>query len=264
MFVILKMLLRRLVLPPAGPVLLAAAGAWLALRHPAGRARRAGIALLACGLALLWLLSLPVVAGWLARAADRTAVLDAGRAQGAQAIVILGGGGARKSAPEYGGAPAAGAQLLERLAYGAYLAHRTGLPVLVTGSYAETEAMHATLSRQFQVAPRWIESHSRDTFQNAQYSAPLLAQSGVHRVLLVTSAAHAYRAAREFEAAGFTVVPAPVGAWVPQELNLFSFVPDMDALGRSTEGLYELSGDLARRLLAASHLRRQEGAAGGG
>ncbi len=259
MFVILKMLLRHLVLPPAGLVLLAAAGAWLALRHPAGRARRTGVALLAAGLALLWLLSLPLTAGWLARAADRTQVLDAARTQDAGAIVILGGGGARKSAPEYGGAPAAGAELLERLAYGAWLAHRTGLPVLVTGTFAETEAMHATLSRQFQVAPRWIESHSRDTFQNAQFSAPLLKQSGVQRVLLVTSAAHAWRAAREFEATGLQVVPAPVGPWVPQELNLFSFVPDMDALGRSTEGLYELSGDLARRLFAASGVRRHTG-----
>ena len=37
------------------------------------------------------------------------------------------------AAPEYGG-PAAGPGLLERLSYGAYVARRTGLPVLVSGT----------------------------------------------------------------------------------------------------------------------------------
>jgi uncharacterized SAM-binding protein YcdF (DUF218 family) len=255
-FVTVKTVARTLLLPPAGPALLAIAGAWLLTRRAAGLTRRAGIVLVACGLGSLWLLSLPVVADLLERAAEREPVLDEARAAGAQAIVILGGGSARPSAAEFGHAPTAGADLLERLAYGAYLARRTRLPVLVTGSPAEAEAMHTSLARDFGVTTRWIESHSYDTYQNAQFSTALLRESGVRRILLVTSAAHEYRAAREFEASGLEVIPAPTGVWAPPEPSALHYLPNVAALHRATEALYELIGDVARRLFAASHLRR--------
>ncbi len=255
-FVTVKSVVRTLLLPPAGPALLAIAGAWLLGRRAAGLTRRAGIVLVVCGLGSLWLLSLPVVADVLERGAEREPVLDEARAAGAQAIVILGGGTVRSSAPEFGHAPATGAELLERLAYGAYLARRTRLPVLVSGDPIEAQAMHTSLAREFGVATRWIESHSYDTFQNAQFSAPLLRESGVSRILLVTSATHEYRAAREFEACGLEVIPAPTGVWAPPEPSALHYLPNVAALKRSTEALYELIGDVARRLFAASHLRR--------
>jgi uncharacterized SAM-binding protein YcdF (DUF218 family) len=257
-FVTVKSVARTLLLPPAGPALLAIAGAWLLGRRRAGGlSRRVGIGLVVCGLGSLWLLSLPVVADVLERAAEREPVLDEARAADAQAIVILGGGTARPSAPEFEHAPMAGADLLERLAYGAYLARRTRLPILVSGDLIEAEAMHISLGREFGVATRWIESHSYDTFQNAQFSAPLLRESGVRRILLVTSATHEYRAAREFEACGLEVIPAPTGVWTPPpEPGALHYLPNVAALQRSTGALYELIGDVARRLFAASHLRR--------
>jgi len=259
MFVTLKTLLRTLVLPPAGPVLLAAVGAWLISRpRSTARARRAGVALLALGLGALWLLATPVLAEALWRAAEREPGLDLARVGDAQAIVILAGSGARPAAPEYGGAPAAGGDLLERLAYGAYLAHRTGLPVLVSGTALETQAMHASLSRDFGVTPRWLENGSRDTFQNAQYSAPLLRAQGVTRILLVTDALHEHRAAGEFAAAGLSVTPAPTGLWVASPPQPARYLPDIDALSHSTLALYELLGDCARQVFAALGVRRQQ------
>ncbi len=74
----------------------------------------------------------------------------------AQAIVILGGGGQRALAPEYGG-PSAGPELMDKLAYGAYLSRRTGLPILVTGFGIEAEAMRATLRENFDIQPRWVD-----------------------------------------------------------------------------------------------------------
>src|SRR6266403_1644104 len=74
----------------------------------------------------LWLLATPLVADVLARAAEREPALDLTRAPQAQAIVILGGGDERIAAPEYGGEAAPGSALLERLTYGAFLAHHTG------------------------------------------------------------------------------------------------------------------------------------------
>ncbi len=262
MFVTLKMLLRTLILPPASLLVLAGVGLWLVARRPAGRGRRAGLALLSVALALLWLLATPVIADLFERAADRVPALspEAADAAHAQAIVILSGGATRHRAPEYGHTPAAGEELLERLAYGAYLAHRTALPVLVSGSFAETESMHTVLARDFGVPTRWIESHSRDTFENALFSTPILRTAGVSRIILVTSAAHEYRATHEFEAAGFAVVPAPVGVWEPQDPNPTRYLPSVVGLRRSTEALYELIGEVARQLFALVHLRRHEAA----
>jgi uncharacterized SAM-binding protein YcdF (DUF218 family) len=250
------MLLRTLILPPAGPLLLAFAGAWLLSRRAGARGRRLGLALLLAGLGSLWLLALPVVAFPLARLAEREPVLDITNIPPAQAIVILGGGGERHSAPEYDHLPAAGSQLLERLAYGAYLARRTSLPVLVTGTATETQAMRLSLERDFGVQVRWVEPESRDTFENAEYSARLLRAAGVSRILLVTHATHEYRARREFEASGLNVVPAPTGASDEAPTGARRFVPNATALTHSSEALYELLGDWARRAMAALGVRR--------
>ncbi|HEV2285709.1 MAG TPA: ElyC/SanA/YdcF family protein, partial [Steroidobacteraceae bacterium] len=195
MFFLLKRLIKTLLLPPAAPLLLAGLGAWLVLRSggvsPA--ARKAGWALLLGGLGALWVLSTPVVADALTRAAEHYPALDLTRPLRAQAIVILAGGEAR-SAPEYDG-PAAGFELLERVSYGAYLARRTGLPVLISGAPAEAAAMRAVLARDFAITPRWIVSDSRDTFTDAELSRALLRPAGIARVALVTSSNHEWRAA---------------------------------------------------------------------
>ena len=124
MYFLIKATLRTLVLPPAGPLILAIAGAWLLRRRP-----RLGGFLLAFGLASLWLLSTPIVADAVTRLAERCPPLDLSKPTGAQAIVILAGGGQRMFAPEFQG-PEADYQLLERLSYGAYVARTTGLPVI--------------------------------------------------------------------------------------------------------------------------------------
>jgi uncharacterized SAM-binding protein YcdF (DUF218 family) len=174
----------------------------------------------------------------------------------AQAIVILGGGEIRIGAPEYGG-PAAGVGLLERLSYGAYLARYTKLPVLVSGTSREVLAMRSSLQRDFGVPVRWADDQSRDTFQNAEFSARILKAQHITRILLVTSANHEWRAVQEFTSAGLTVVPAPAGSWVEPVKNLFFYLPGAVGLQRSAEALYELLGDLARQFFADSHLRRQ-------
>ena len=257
MLIAIKTLLHTLVLPPGGPLLLAAAGAWLIARRGAGlRVRRTGWALLVVGLAALWLLATPVVADALRRVAERCPPLDLSRPVQAQAIVILGGAAERLGAPEYGGEPAISLRLLERVNYGAFVARRSGLPVAVSGSHTETLAMSASLARDFGTRTRWVEDRSRDTFQNAQFCAALLRPLGITRIVLVTSAEHQWRATHEFVSAGFGVVPAPVGLYVRGELNQQSFVPSVWALGDSTEALYEILGDLARQAFAALQLRQ--------
>ena len=253
----LETVVKDLILPPSGPLLLAMAGALL-LRWR----RMLGATLLAVGLVGLSLLCMPVVAYHLARAAQHYPALNLGTPTGAQAVVILGGGGQRPYAPEYGG-PAAKPYLLEKLAYGAYVARRTGLPILVTGWHVEATAMRDSLQRNFGLTPRWVDQQSYNTFQNARNSVRILRAAGVRRIILVTTAQHMWRASREFVAAGMAVVPAPSGVLGSpdyfSEIRLLGYVPDAESLVRSTAAIYEMLGEPVRVFLAATHLRRQRG-----
>ena len=245
-----KTLLKGLILPPSGPILLAALGVFLIKRRPL----LARICLI-LGLGSLWLLSTPLVSDALSRLVEHYPPLDLQSTVGAQAIVILGGGGQRAFAPEYGG-PAADPVLLERLSYGAYIAGKTGLPILVTGFHEEADAMRDTLRRNFGVDARWVDDQAYDTFQNARNSVRLLQADGVHRIVLVTRATHMWRSVREFSDAGVEVVPAPVGILAPRDIGFSYYLPNPDALLRAHSAVYELLGEPMRAFLAASHLRR--------
>ena len=239
-----KQLLKNLVLPPTGPLLIALIGFVLAVST---RLRGVGLAFAAAGVLGLWALATPIVADALIRAVERFPALDRTHAVEAQAIVIL-AGGVRLEAPEYDGMPAPSATTLLRLVYGARVAHETGLPVLVSGSRLEAQAMSDILTRDLSVTPRWVENRSRDTHENAQMSAAILARAGVSRVVLVTSSAHMARSVVEFEAAGMTVVPAPAEMWTHGERGILTWVPNASALVRSQRALYEMLGGVVQGL----------------
>jgi uncharacterized SAM-binding protein YcdF (DUF218 family) len=246
MFIELKTLARGLILPPADLLIVAVMGLLLIPRR-----RKLGVALIVIAVGSLWVCAIPAVSDVLTRFAERYPPLDPSKPLDAQAIVILGGGGVR-NAPEYGGW-AAEAEALERVSYGAFLARRTGLPVLVSGTREEAQGMSVTLARDLGVRVRWAENQSRDTFDNARFSARLLRADGIHRIVLVTSSTHEWRAAHEFMGAGFEVVPAPVGDYVPR-----TYMPSARGLYRSSAALYELIGEPMRQLMSALHLRRQQ------
>ncbi len=245
----LNTLLKSVIFPRAGPLLLAMIGVLLMRRRPL-LARYC----LIIGLGSLWLLSTPVVSDVLSELAEHYPPLDLRSASDAQAIVILGGGGQRAYAPEYGG-PAAEPLLLERLSYGAYVARKTGLPILVTGYKIEAAAMRATLQQNFDIDPRWVDGEAYDTFENARNSVRLLKADGVRRVILVTRATHMWRSVQEFTSAGIEVVPAPVGVRTIRDFGVSRFIPNSSALVRASGAVNELLGEPVRRLLAAAHLR---------
>jgi uncharacterized SAM-binding protein YcdF (DUF218 family) len=246
----LKTLLKELILPPASPLILALLGLLLLKARP-----RLARIFIVVGLASLWLLSTPIVADALTGLVELYPPVDLRQAAGAQAIVILGGGGERALAPEYQG-PAAEPFMLERLSYGAYLAKKTGLPILVTGFSLEARAMHDSLQRNFGIETRWIDDQAYDTFQNARNTARILSAANVHRIILVTHATHMRRSVREFTDAGFDVVPAPAGMLAPRDFGVLHYFPNPEALVRSHIAIYELIGEPVRILLSASHLRR--------
>lgn len=245
-FFLWRKVLAALVLPPVGPLVLAIAGAALLGRRP-----RLGRALLWSGLGLLVALSTWTVAGGLLRLVDDSPPVTLAQARSAQAIVIL-GGGVRRNAPEFGG-ETVGHLTLDRVRYGALVARATGLPVLVTGgalgsARSEADVMRETLEREFGVPVRWTEDRSRNTRENAQFSAARLEREGVKRVLLVAHGFDMRRARAEFTAAGLEVVPAPTYVAGDGEFELTDLVPNVSALQASYVALYELIANLVRVL----------------
>lgn len=241
-----RALARALVLPPGGPILLSFLGLGLLRAWP-----RLGRALVTAGLTILLLLSLPVVSDVLSLAVEEHPPLGAAQPAPAGAIVVL-GGGIRRNATEPDGA-ALKLETLERLAGGAALARRTGLPLVLSGGSAESapaeaDVMQATLKRDFGLEARFLERRSTTTRENARETAALLAPAWIKNVVLVTSAVHMRRAVAEFEAAGITVLPAPVGGTLTVGRGLKAWLPDAAALERSRDALYEIAGLLVAPL----------------
>lgn len=240
-----KALLKAVVLPPGGPLLLAIAGLLLARRHP-----RVGRSIAAVGVATLFVLSMPIVAALLVRSLDASPPLDLEVAKGAQAVVIL-GGGTRRGAPEYGG-DTLGRLTLERVRYGARVARQTGLPVLVSGgsvSGDETEAklMREALANEYGVDVRWAEDRSRTTHENAVESAAILRAAGVRRVVLVAHSFDMPRATSEFASQGIETIAAPTGIVTLRVDSPLDFLPSVMGIEGSYYALYEMLANAVRR-----------------
>ncbi len=240
-----RALARALVLPPGGPVVLAFLGLGVLRRWP-----RVGRALAATGLVILLLLSMPVFSDILSLAVEEYPPLGVSQPVAVGAIVVL-AGGIRQNAADPGGAALTG-ETLERLAGGAALARRTGLPLVLSGGSVEAgpaaaDVMQATLKRDFGLEARFLERRSTTTRENARETAALLAPAWIKNVVLVTSAVHMRRAVGEFEAAGITVLAAPVGGTLTVGRGLRAWLPGPAALARSRDALYELGGLVVAR-----------------
>ncbi len=225
-----------LILPPAS-LALAALLALLLLRGRVGRA----LALLA--LFALVLLSLPVVS--MALLASLDVPPDARAGPSPQAIVVLGGDVDRLADP-----PGAtlGSLSLERVRAGAALHRRSGLPVLVSGGMVDDlpltvgALMAESMVADFDVPVRWTEAASPTTWENAEYSAALLAAAGIGRVHLVTHAWHMRRSLLAFRRAGIDAVPAPVRRDPWPSLRAGEFLPRTSAWVNSFYAMHEWVG----------------------
>ncbi len=178
--------------------------------------RRLGRALFAVGLVALSLLSTPYVGSLLLGSLQVHKALGPNpQMEDIGAIVVL-GAGVYREAPEYG-AETPDSLTLERIRYGAKLHRDLGLPLLVTGGSVRPSGrpvgvvMQESLEQDFVVPVKWVETESKNTFENAKSSSQILGLAGITKVYLVTHAWHMRRAKGVFEAAGLQVVPAPMG-----------------------------------------------------
>src|SRR5439155_14175107 len=68
--------------------------------------------------------------------------------------------------------------------------------------------MSAVVQNDFGVPVRWQEDRSRNTFEDAAFSAEILRRAGVPTALMVTQSWDMARALWSFRAVGYPVIPA--------------------------------------------------------
>jgi uncharacterized SAM-binding protein YcdF (DUF218 family) len=165
----------------------------------------------------------------------------------APAIVVLGGGLANT------GHPSKTTQLGpkgDRL-YVAFQLYRAGKSplILISGGGPPNDTPESALAKG--ILMTWgvpgsailTDEKSRDTHQNALFSQRILAQKGIDRILLVTSAAHMPRAVATLQRTGLTVFPVPADYLAGSEGEGF-----WQTLRPSAEGLAD-SGNVIKEWL---------------
>lgn len=211
------------------------------------RCNRSALLLLLIGFGGLTVLSMPFTAQHLVQSLGLVPAATPASLAKAQAIVVL-GSGIKRDQPEYA-ADILTNTSLERVRYAAFLYDEYELPILVTGGNpgggeAEGWVMKRTLESLFNVPVRWLETKSKDTAENAQFSWDILSKQGITTIALVTHATHMPRAQRAFEQVGFTVIPAPTGFPDLPVVGVMNFIPQANSLGLSNLALKEWVGRL--------------------
>jgi uncharacterized SAM-binding protein YcdF (DUF218 family) len=105
------------------------------------------------------------------------------------------------------------------------------------------ELLAATLSQDYGIRSRWLESESTNTAENAIFSSRILKQEGISRIVLVTHAWHLQRARAAFMANGMSVTPAPTAFYRPvRRTFLDRLIPSISALRMSGYAVHESLG----------------------
>lgn len=246
-----KPVLTALIMPPAVGLLVLGLGWYMRRRLPV-----VGTLVMTVGLAGSWIMSCSGFAVALSRGTlpyvapilpdqIKTTLAD----QRVQAIIVI-GGGMEMASREYG-PPQPNDFTISRMHYGLVLAKTSGLPLGFSGgtghasstaTSTEAAAVQRWLAQLGLPAPRWLEGRSRDTRENASMLAPLLAKDQIQRIALVTNAWHMPRAKRAFEAAGLTVLPAPMDYIEPKHDLLLEWLPSAEGVRQTRHVLRELLG----------------------
>jgi len=210
---------------------------------------RSGWSVFFISLSCLVLLTLPVVTKALIAPLQRSSVLEiTDLPDDAPTIIVVLAGGRADRYQEYMG-DTVGPRTLERVRYAAWMDRRTQLPILVSGGRvdpndlrAEANLMQDVLQKEFLIQAEFVEGDSRNTFENALYSAKILKQVNMTKIFLVTSAWHMPRAQRSFESQGIEVVPAPTAFYGEEGTSLADFIPSAKALRYCYYAFHEYLG----------------------
>ncbi len=222
--------------------------------------------LMILGLVLLWLASNRWVSYGLARSLEWRN-LPPESAPSAEVIVLLGGGTEPGEPPRpMAEVNAAG----DRVLYATKLYQQDAAPLILAsgGNVAfitdikSTPAGEMTELLMLMGVPRDAilqQPKSQNTYEDALFSAELLAELEVGEVILVTSAMHMPRAKALFENQGITVIPAPTDFTITEQNwrrtftpsvgeGLILLLPNASALNLTTNVIKEYIGMLVYSL----------------
>lgn len=219
--------------------------------------KKLGMTLLFLTAALLWISSTPALSSYLIASLERQYLpIPVSKSPKADAIVILGGGVGAAESPRL---EVDLTDASDRILHATRLYKAGKAPLIIAAGGSNTWLGTRTpeaftmdkLLREWGVPSRAIivESESLNTYQNAVNTKKLLDQRKLKKILLVTSAAHTPRALATFRSAGITSIPSPTDyKIVDQEKSIvLSFLPDIGALGGTTQALKEHLGFLVYR-----------------
>lgn len=248
MYVYMSKILPLMIMPIAMVLLLSTAAALLLLMDR----RRWGAGLIAAGVAVLWVASMPAVSTALyGRLESRFPPEPMSAIPVSSCIVVLGGAVGLPVAPRQD------LELYEAVdrVYQAARLYREGKAnrVFVAAGnqpWAPPGPSEAALIGELLV--EWgvpadaiqLEGRSRNTRENALNIKPMLEATGCDRSLLVTSAAHMQRALASFRAVGLYAHPVVSDIRVTRKsgYTLMDFVPDAHALAMTTDAIREWMG----------------------
>lgn len=240
---IAKKILAAALLPPGIFILLLL---WLGWRLIRKKRRGTGLVLWLLALGLWGLATGPVATrliGSLERGYNATAVPHGD-------VIVLLGGGLLENVPDLTGRGAPAGDMLARLVTAVRVQRQLGVPIIVSGGVVHPgRAAEAPVVRRFLVdlgVPAeqiLLEEQSRDTSDNARFSAEIIRQRGYAAPILLTSAYHMRRSLIAFTRAGITVTPlaanfqASPAKWIWADL-----LPEAQHLSSTSKALREFLG----------------------
>ena len=260
MFVYLSKLLPQFVYPAGLILILLIIALFSRKNHPTG-ARN----LVLAGMILLLLAGNRVISVGLAKNLEWR-YLPSDPIPHAEVIVLLGGGTEPSDYPRnMAEVNSAG----DRVVYAGWLYQQGAAEhiLLSGGNLAFSDARGSTPAEEMQellgligIPPEalWVQDRSQNTYEDALYSADMLAEKGILRIILVTSAMHMPRAVALFEAQGLQVIPAPTDYTVtergweamttfdPGQIAL-NLMPSASALNLTTNVIKEHLGVIVYR-----------------
>lgn len=210
------------------------------------------------GLLLLYVFSIEPVADFLLRPLERRHLPENLSGLSADAIVVL-AGDVRKGVFPRDDIEVGGSRVLK----GVRLFRRKAAPLIImsggSGDLFDPNFKEAELMKELAVelgVPRdkiLVESQSRNTRENMVLTKRLLDEIKAGKIILVTSAFHMPRSLALLRKLGVDAVPVPSDFYVTDEkYDLFSFVPDLGNLGRSSVAIKEHVGIYVYRLMGWS------------
>jgi uncharacterized SAM-binding protein YcdF (DUF218 family) len=247
---IFKKLVTPFILPPGLFILvLLAVGFWQLTR----RKWRPGFFLVTLGLTM-WFAATPPMAHLMTRYLENQYPLPA-NPQGD--VIVMLGGAIYEGAPDLSGLGAPSASAAERLLTTARIHRRTGLPIILSGGnvWKERKVLMGPIYKRFLTdlgvpADRiFLENRSRDTFENALFTAELCRQKGYRQPIVVTHALHMPRAILCFTKVDMPATPFPCAfrTWPDKTHYWINFFPA--GYSDLADALHECLGLLYYRLL---------------